>query len=85
VDVANLEKGLDIGLVRACGQRIAQEDDGVNVAVDDVRADLDVAAFRTGRHALAAELYLALQEQSGRLSRKETESFEQPSVRSAQP
>jgi hypothetical protein len=85
VNVTNLEQCLDVWFVRMSGQRIAKEDDRIDVTFDDARADLHVAAFRTGRHTFAAELYLALQEQSGRLGRKETESFEQPSVRSAQP
>ena len=69
VNVANFQERLDVWFARVSSQRIAEEDNGVDLGLDDARADLDVAAFRTGRYALAAELYLALQEQSGRLGR----------------
>jgi hypothetical protein len=52
VNVANCKERLDIWLVRMSGQGIAKEDDGVDFGLDDARADLDVATFRPGRHAL---------------------------------
>ncbi len=84
MNVANLEQRLDVGFVRVSSQWIAEEDDGVHLSLDDAHADLDVAAFRAGGHALDLHVELARKKLSGRFGCDETESLEQPSVRSAQ-
>jgi len=46
--VADPQERGDIGLVSLCGERIAEEDDAVDRSVGDLRADLQVAAERSG-------------------------------------
>src|SRR5438067_13815531 len=47
VDVAGAHQGVDVRLVRLRGHRVAQEDHAIDLAVDQLGADLQVAAHRT--------------------------------------
>ena len=55
MDVTEAQQGVDVRLVRLGRQRVAQEDDIVDIADGDARADLLVAAHRAGEHRLDAE------------------------------
>jgi hypothetical protein len=52
MDVAGAHQRVDVRLVRLRRHRVAQEDDGVDLAFDQRGADLQVAAERAGMLAL---------------------------------
>ena len=49
--IADAQQGSHIGLVRLGGERVAEEDDGLNLAKGDAAADDQIAAIRTVRDA----------------------------------
>lgn len=77
VDVAETQERVDVRLVRLARQRVAQEDDAMDVFRRDERADLLVAAERAGHHGLDIEAERVLDERAGRARGDEVELREQ--------
>ena len=77
VDVAEAQKRIDVRLVRLGRQRVAQEDDVVDLADGDARADLLVAAERAGEHRLDAEAEGVVDQRAGRARRDQVELREE--------
>jgi len=76
VHVAHFHEGLDVGLVRMRGERIAQEDDGIDLFGDDARPDLEIAALRTTRDEIDVDAEFAFQQTTRRSRSNETERAE---------
>ena len=66
VDHCDAQQRLDVDVVRVRLQRIPKEDDGVDLALRDLGADLLVAAERTALQLLDGQVQVLLQEPAGR-------------------
>ena len=77
MDVAEAQQRIDVRLVRLGRQRVAQEDDVIDIADGDARANLLVTAERAGEHRLDAEAEGVVDQRSGRARRDQVELREE--------
>ena len=77
VHIAEAQQRVDIRLVRLHGERVAQEDDEIDLLRRDAGTDLLVAAKRAGHHGLDVETEGLIDQGPGRMRGDEMEFTEQ--------